>query len=107
MAASDYESAYEGQQMDEAFSRVLGMLIGSAAITAQADGDGFAQVDIGEGYGAHKIFCSARCTSISGNMGVICASVDYSAETGIATLRISGDGVEYGERYEFDYMLVQ
>lgn len=104
---ADYDSVYEGEQMDDAFRRILNMKVGSVEITAQGDGDGFTQFELSEGLAAFHCVCSARCTSINGNVGVINAQLDYTGSTSIAVARISGDGVIYGEHYVFDYLLVE
>lgn len=108
---TDYESAYEGTQMDEAFGRILGIRVGRAQIIAQSDGAGFTDVYLGQGYAGHAFFANARCTSITGNIGVINASVDYSRDpgsaSGYAILRINGDGVLYGETYEVEYLVIE
>lgn len=102
---TDYTSEFEGTQMDAAWRRVLNMQTGRVTITAQGDGAGNAFVEIPTGIGNYLCACSARCTSISGNVGEIVASFDFSDNT-TAVARISGDGVIYGERYDFDYILI-
>jgi hypothetical protein len=102
---TDYTSEFEGEQMDAAWRRILRMQTGRVTITAQVDGAGNAFVEIPTGIGNYLCTCSARCTSIAGNVGVIVASLTFS-DSGIAVARISGDGVIYGEKYDFDYILI-
>lgn len=102
---ADYTSEFEGEQMDAAWRRILHMQTGRVTITAQGDGEGNAFIEIPAGIGNYLSFCSARCTSISGNVGVIAASLSFSNNTE-AVARISGDGVIYGETYDFDYLLI-
>ena len=102
---ADYTSEFEGEQMDAAWRRILHMQTGRVTITAQGDGAGHAFVEIPAGIGNYLCACSARCTSISGNVGAIVASLDISDNT-VAVARISGDGVIYGETYDFDYLLI-
>lgn len=104
---TDYESAYEGEQMDEAFGRILGMRVGRVQIKASAD-DAAAVIEyIGEGYGGHAFFSNARCTSISGNVGVIASSVGYDTDSGNAVFRIDGEGVRDGETYEVEFLAIE
>ena len=102
---ADYTSEFEGEQMDAAWRRILRMQTGRVTIAAQGDGAGHAFVEIPAGIGNYLCTCSARCTSISGNVGVIVASLSFSDNT-VAVARISGEGVLYGETYDFDYLLI-
>ena len=102
---ADYTSEFEGEQMDAAWRRILRMQTGRVTITAQGDGAGHAFAEIPAGIGNYLCACSARCTSISGDVGVIVASLSFSDNTA-AVARISGDGVIYGETYDFDYLLI-
>ena len=101
---SDYQSAYEGEQIDQAIALVRGIRTGSVTIVPAFDGDGYASFDIGAGASDARIFASACCPAQ--NLSRIGATVKYNAQTGSAVGYIWGDDVIEGYTYRLDWLMV-
>ncbi len=102
-----YQSEFEGAQMEAAFHRVTNMLTGTTEITASINGHGYAFVrGVYFGGAAPKVFASVRGldSEISASAGV---SPQYNAADGVLLLQLFGEGINGGERYAVDFLLVE
>lgn len=102
----DYESAYEGAQIDQAVGIALGIRTGSVQVEASLDGSGYATFDIVGAPADAKIFASAHGVSQGGNIRDIYANISLNQQTGAAVAYIAGNDVFVGELYQVDWLLV-
>ena len=101
----DYESSFEGAQIDRAVGIALGIRTGTVQITASMDGSGFATFDIIGAQADDKIFASARSVEYPNHTEIL-ANIRINTETGAAVAYISGNEVYEGEVYKVDWLLV-
>lgn len=100
----DYESAFTGEQIDEAVRLMLGIRTGSVEVVPQIDGDGYALFDLPDVTANARIFTAARCPGKS--FSRIAATVTYDAATGSAVAWLWGDDVMEGFTYVLDWLMV-
>jgi len=101
----DYESAYEGAQIDQAVGIALDIRTGSVQVEASLDGSGYATFDIVGAPADAKIFASAFNIATQHRLNIF-ASVQLDYLTGAAVAYIFGDNVFAGELYQVDWLLV-